>query len=242
MNCEQARDLIDAYIDGELDLAHGAELDRHARSCTTCHRERDARLALREALRSDALRFSAPPSLARRVSRSGVPQLPWRILGPVMGLAAAAVVALVMVPQLLAPRDERSLARELTSAHVRSLQADHLFDVASSDRHTVKPWFGGKLDFAPPVQDWSAQGFELVGGRMDYIGGRAVAALVYRHQKHMINVFVWPESGADESSWIEVIDGFNVVRWRRGGMACRAVSDLSADELAKLAELTSAGP
>jgi anti-sigma factor RsiW len=125
---------------------------------------------------------------------------------------------------------------------VRSLQADHLFDVASSHRHTVKPWFEGKLDFAPPVRDWSAEGFELLGGRMDYLGGRAVAALVYRHRKHVINVFVWPEPGADESARVEVIDGFNVVQWRREGMACRAVSDLSADELAKLAQLTSAGP
>jgi anti-sigma factor RsiW len=126
-----------------------------------------------------------------------------------------------------------ALAEELASDHVRSLMADHLFDIRSTDQHTVKPWFLGKLDYAPPVTDLAQVGFPLVGGRLDYIDGRPVAALVYQRQKHTINVYVWPSNGGGSAATPETVRGFHVEHWTRDGMTFWAVSDLNAAELAQ---------
>jgi anti-sigma factor RsiW len=134
------------------------------------------------------------------------------------------------------------IASEIVADHVRSLMANHLEDVASEDRHTVKPWFSGKLDYSPPVEDFSAQGFKLSGGRLDYAGGKPVAALVYRHRAHVINVFIWPTSAADHASvdpqWSSD-DGYHLARWARGGMTYWAVSDVDRAALAEFVGLLS---
>jgi anti-sigma factor RsiW len=205
------------------------ELSRLIRDHATRHR---ASPALESAVRTEIALHSAavrPPSAAA----------PWR--WPAWGLAAAgfacgvvlsAVVALVALPA----QDDASLERELTGSHVRALMANHLTDVASSDQHTVKPWFQGKLDYSPPVRDLAAQGFPLLGGRLDYLSGRAVAALVYQRNQHMINVFVWPDSGARQDA-PSVHQGYNVFHWHGDGMQYWAVSDLNPAELQTLGKL-----
>jgi anti-sigma factor RsiW len=159
-------------------------------------------------------------------------------------LAAAASLVLVLVGawQTVAWRGdvaEKGFARQVLDAHLRSLQLTHLTDVASTDQHTVKPWFVGKLDFAPPVADFSAEGFPLVGGRLDVVGGRSVAALVYNRRKHVINLFVWPSEEADAAPRSGVQRGYAWIRWTRGGMSFWAVSDVAASDLEELARLVS---
>ena len=120
---------------------------------------------------------------------------------------------------------------DLISSHVRSLQVDHLSDVVSSDKHTVKPWFNGKLDFSPPVTDLATQGFPLVGGRLDYLDGRTVAVLIYRHNQHPINLYVWPSTDRDAAPQVQGRQGYHLIRWAAGGMVYWVVSDLATNEL-----------
>lgn len=205
------------------------ELSRLIRTHATRHR---ASPSLEAAVRTEIALQSA--SVRRPVSSS-----PWRWpvwgfggVGFACGVIVSAVVTLV-AGQL---NDAGRLESELTNSHIRALMANHLTDIASSDNHTVKPWFQGKLDYSPPVQDLAAQGFPLVGGRLDYLSGRAVAALVYRRHDHFINVFVWPDSGGSPST-PGVHQGYNVLHWRGGGMQYWAVSDVNAAELQILGSL-----
>ena len=194
---------------------------------------------LRERIKGEATYHAAPPGLAARIlatlpedapserSRPGSRWNPWAL-----GSALSAAFALVLGVGLffVLPRADDRLADEVVAGHVRSLMVDHAADVASSDKHTVRPWFAGKLDFSPPVHDLTSQGFALVGGRLDYIDRRPVAALVYRHRQHLINLFVWPATGDASLRRIEG-QGFHVLRWAAGGMNYWAVSDLNVDEL-----------
>jgi anti-sigma factor RsiW len=162
-----------------------------------------------------------------------------------MGIAASmALLAVIIVrlgPWPFKHSQEDLLAQEVLSSHVRSLMASHLTDVPSTDQHTVKPWFDGKLDFAPPVQDLSGQGFPLVGGRLDYLEDRPVAALVYQRRKHFINLFIWPAAQDSEQRTI-VRQGYNILHWTRGGMTYWAVSDVNASELNEFAQILQRGP
>jgi anti-sigma factor RsiW len=204
-------------------------MDRHVAECATCARAYREQLGLRDALRSLAPYYRAPESLRRRigVSRSfTVARYGW--------LGAAAAVAVLGVALWRTPGTGQE--QELVEDHIRSLMAQHLTDVTSTDGHTVKPWFNGKLDFSPVVKDFAAGGFPLTGGRLDYVGGRPVAALVYRRRQHVINVFTWPAAGnAVERSFKR--QGYNVVSWMQGGMAFRVVSDLNPQELGQFAAL-----
>jgi anti-sigma factor RsiW len=189
----------------------------------------------------DALRARIKASVAAQAREQRRPVL-WRWGG--MGAAFATIVLLawnVVLLQLARGTVEDGLAREVASAHVRSLLAEgHLNDVASTDRHTVKPWFQGKLDFAPAVADLAAAGYPLTGGRLDYIGGRPVAALTYRHRLHVVNVFEWPAAGGDEKPVLVDRHGYAMVRWKFRGMEYWAISDAAGSELVKLAQLLSA--
>ena len=161
----------------------------------------------------------------------------WRWLAVAGSLAVAAIIITVLVFIQSGPARDDLLAQEIVSSHVRSLMANHLNDVASSDQHTVKPWFEGKLDFSPPVTDLTARGFPLVGGRLDYIGNRPVAALVYQRRQHFINLFVWPSADESESrSKMGIRQGYNLIHWNRAGMSYWAVSDLNINELQEFAQ------
>ena len=153
-----------------------------------------------------------------------------------MSLALAALIALRFVPSPQHPSPDQLLAQEVLASHVRSLMASHLTDVPSSDQHSVKPWFDGKLDFSPPVEDLSAQGFPLVGGRLDYLADRPVAALVYQRRKHFINLFIWPST---ERSAQEAVmrQGYNLIHWTHAGMTYWAASDLNYRELGEFVRL-----
>ncbi len=193
---------------------------------------------LRERIRHEATYHAAPPHLAARVLAS----LPgesavrgrsrWNPWALVSGLSAAFALVLAAGVYFLVPGPDEKLVDEVLAAHVRSLMVDHAFDVASSDSHTVKPWFAGKLAFAPPVIDLTSQGFALVGGRLDYIDRRPVAALVYRHRQHLINLFILPASNDMRARTLER-QGFHLTGWERAGMRWWAVSDLNAQELAQ---------
>jgi len=248
MNCDDVRRLADAHHDGELDLMRQMDIDEHVGQCQACAAVYESHRALSSALAADPLYLTAPPSLRRRVRstlQGGGAASPWsrvRSLQWVGAGLAAIAVALVAGP-MASRRFQADPTQELVSAHIRSLMASHLTDVASSDRHAVKPWFAGKLDFSPPVVDLSEAGFPLAGGRLDYIGDRPVAALAYRRGEHVINLFVWP-SAADAARRADARSrqGYNVVSWNRDGMNYWAVSDVNAAELRRFASLVAAGP
>ena len=187
----------------------------------------------------DALRERIRASLAAQAGTERKERRPWLWGFGGMGLAVAAASAISWnVAMMQARGGEGELEREIAGAHVRSLMAEnHLNDVVSTDQHTVKPWFQGKLDFAPMVADFAAAGFPLTGGRLDYINGRPVAALTYRVRLHVINVFEWPTSAGDSMPELVTRNGYSLVRWKRGGLEYWAVSDASGAEVMKLASL-----
>jgi anti-sigma factor RsiW len=245
MNCAEIRLLLHADADGELDAANSLELGRHLKSCSACAAEQKSLQALRAALRNGDLNFRAPESLKRDVrqfvrdmdeekrSRKRTDaQWLWKFLA--LGATSFALLAIVLRPAGLSEHD--ALLNEIVAGHVRSLQVEHLTDVATSDQHTVKPWFNGKLDFAPDVKDFAEQGFPLIGGRLDYLQGRAIAALVYRRNKHFINVFVWP-AGKNSPEQIETVRGYVVINRDANGLHYCLVSDLNETELSELAGL-----
>jgi len=253
MNCQEIETLKHAYADRELDLVRTTEIEQHLSGCRACSQAYENIRALGSALRSSDLYFKAPAQLKGRIraaldaehkdaptrQRSNAPMLLWwQWLRWVAPVAATALIAFLVLPALIAPSTDERLAQEATASHVRSLMAAHLTDVASSDQHTVKPWFDGKLDFAPPVKDLAAQGFPLVGGRLDYLQNRPVAALVYERHKHLINLFIWPASRSSNTPEKPAMrQGYNLIHWNQSGMTFWAVSDLNTAELREFVQL-----
>ena len=245
MNCEQAKPLIPLYVDGELDTTQSLEMERHLQQCPACAKEWRALLALQKFVRQEELFFAAPAALRRNLlaelrgeaGRTAERSFwSWKWLAAALSGAATVCLAFLLVLTLRQPSAGDALARELVSSHIRSLMASHALDVVSTDQHTVKPWFDGKLDFAPPVKDLAAQEFPLIGGRLDYIANRPVAALVFQRHKHIINVFIWPHGGNDISpAAISPHQGYNLIHWTQAGMTCWAVSDLNEKELLEFA-------
>jgi anti-sigma factor RsiW len=297
LNCEEVKELIDGYADGELDLVGSLKVERHLQTCPDCLRAHQNLHSLRSAMRNEALYHRAPADLrksiasairtqaesspgpvaaslrvvpaasrvaasgvaASRVAASGVPSgeglepgkprqttrvTAWRWLAVAASVALAAVTTLTVLQRRHAVTSEDLIAQEAVSNHVRSLmQPNHTLDVPSSDQHAVKPWFNGKLDFSPVVENLAGQGFPLIGGRLDYLGGRSVAALVYQRRQHYINLFIWPSDGAQETAeGSRRLQGYNLVHWNGAGMEYWAVSDLNEGELRQFAGLVRKPP
>ena len=252
MSCDDAHMLLDAYADGELDLVRSVEIEKHMEGCQACSRAVENLRALGSAMRSGGLYYEAPASLGPRLEkamqRAGRSESrPKRFGWQLIALAASLLLAVYFVARLSpgTVRDASSnlVAQEALDSHLRSLMPGHLTDVQSTDQHTVKPWFNGKLDYSPPVTDFARQGFPLTGGRLDSLTGRAVAVLVYQRRQHLINVYVWPAPGsADAGAGESVRQGYNMIRWTRAGMNWWVVSDLNSGELNGFANLLRAAP
>jgi anti-sigma factor RsiW len=241
--------MLDAYADGELDLVRHIELEAHLKACPACLRRSEAITARRARIRDSLPRFPASRQLREKIHASlraeahgAARQRPLRIpfarrpwnLG---GLAASVTVALLAGFSWGSHHARAtSLADEAIAEHMRSLQGNHLLDVISTDRHTVRPWFAGKLDFSPPVVDLADMGFPLAGGRLDQIDGRTAAALVFRRRLHAINVFVWPSREVISPPHSASESGFNAQGWTQGGLNFLAVSEIPAADLKQFAD------
>ena len=264
MNCEEMRRLTHAFLDRELDLVRSMEIETHLESCAGCLLMFQKQQSLRSLVRGSAPYYKAPDSLEHRIRaglhesrdasakpeagtvRTSHPRPTRWSRFPTWAAAAAAFAAVVLTiiflaPTWFRPSHQDLLAEEVVSSHIRSLMPNHLTDVVSSDQHTVKPWFDGRLDFSPSVVDLAQEGFPLAGGRLDYVGGRPVAALVYQRRKHLINIFTWPDSASSSDAGAPVKaparQGYNVYHWTKSGMVYWAVSDLNSEELKDFARL-----
>ncbi len=241
--------MVQALADGELDAIHAAEVEAQIASCPHCAAQHDRILALRAALRGEGVRQGAPRGLQRRlamsIGRVADPVVvlppppdrfmpprrprPWAWMSGGAGVALAACAVLALSVGQIGKRN--ALTDDLVASHVRSMQVAHLTDIPTSDQHVVKPWFDGKLDFSPAVVELKPQGFPLVGGRLDYVNGRAVAAIVYQRGRHTINLFVWPAPDGDAGAPYQERKGYNLRHWWADGMTYWAVSDVNPVDL-----------
>lgn len=238
--CPDKEPMLHALLDGELDAANASALEAHLKTCPGCAQRLESLKTLHDRL-AETPREEAPAALRQRVEgmidaegrkaarTARRPARPGLLAGWIAAAAMTAVAAsLVVTPLALGP----SLPQQLADSHVRSLQANHLVDIPTSDRHVVRPWFNGKIDFAPPAPDLVVEGFPLVGGRLDYADGRTIAALVYRRHAHVINLFVLPERGGLQLPRLGPSPGgYAMLHWTDKGLSYWAVSDVEADEL-----------
>ncbi len=239
MTCIEAEPLLNAYLDGELDAPSSVNIERHLADCRACQAQYGTLERLRDEIAAADLRYEPGPELERRIKAAFTPASAprrraawWAPSLAAAAMAAAVLIALIVPARMSGPTAER----EILDSHLRSLMANHLVDVPSSDRHTVKPWFQGKTSFSPPALDLTAQGFNLVGGRLEIVGGRPAAAVVYKRRDHVINLFIF--EGGDSAAGLsqQEVDGYHLVRWTGGGLSYCAVSDLNAAELRAFAE------
>jgi len=241
--------MLHGFVDNELDAAHSLQIERHIATCPHCAQQLESLKTLKQRIAQPGVHWRTPDHVRAQVLAAIAQEAaqPARVSAPRGFSALEFVRKWLFVPSLAAlaaslflvigPMNDRStVSDEVVASHVRSLLVDHLTDVATSDQHTVKPWFNGKIDFAPPVVDLVREGFPLAGGRVDYIGGRVVAALVYKRQSHVINLFVWPAQSDAAAATVRTAssrDGYNLENWQAGGLNFWAVSDGNADDLAR---------
>lgn len=247
MRCDDMQELISPYLDGELGLLTSVEIERHLQDCAVCAHECENQRALSGALRNADLYFKLPARLSERVQSAAhreargqtrAPRFAWRWLSVAGAAAVLLIVGALTIRSIATRTADDALTQEVIAGHVRSLMASHLTDVPSSDQHTVKPWFNGKLDFSPVVKDLADEGFPLIGGRLDYLNNQPVAAIVYQRRQHFINVFVWPLTaghGDDNGQWSR--QGYNLLHWSQAGMTYWAASDLNRAELQQFVDL-----
>lgn len=248
MVCSESEQLLMADVDGELDAADAARLRAHLAACDACRTAHAALTGLHKAIKRQATAYVAPShfrqllaaSLPRAQARRKFAAWPWVWINFGAAVAFSSAFAVMLALHVSVPSASDLLEQEIVNDHFRSLMAEHLTDVASSDKHTVKPWFSGKLDFSPPVFDLAQQDFPLIGGRLDYLAGRTVAALAYRHRKHVINLFVWPEQAgivANKPLHLSTRQGYQLASWSENGFHYEAVSDMDVQELGEFRRL-----
>jgi anti-sigma factor RsiW len=246
MSCDRADTVLHGYFDNELDAAGAAEFERHLGQCCECADALESLKSLRSSMNRAQLYEKTPVSFRKKVLAELSPtrpvsvfsaRTPWRWLALAAALLLFAYAGWQFVSVRRGDNQETVLAAEAVDAHLRSLQPGHLTDIISTDQHTVKPWFDGKLDFAPPVRDFADQGFPLQGGRLDIVHGRATAALVYGRRKHLVSVFIWPTSEPDASPRAGSRQGYQWIDSRKGGMEFFVVSDTAPSDLEQLQHL-----
>lgn len=244
MNCALDHHLIEGYLDGELGFERTLEVEAHLLSCQTCSLEVQTWKDIRGVLQGPEFYHRATPALEEKVRATAPklsarePRISWFSRWVWAGGGAAVATAALLIAFFAAPPFNGSNDQELMASHVRSLMANHLLDVVSTDQHTVKPWFDGKLDFAPPVGDFQNEGYPLAGGRLDYLNRRTVAVLIYHRALHVINLYIWPAK--DKNSSVvdaRTVQGYNELSWKKNGFEFRAVSDLNIAELRDFAGL-----
>ena len=268
MNCEDATKLMDGYLDSELDPITSQKIEQHLRECPKCDQAYKIHGSLIRVIGNATPYYKAPAELREQIQSSlrdavgakdkggsgqpgqlSVPrpqgqrrpllsQVPWNWLALAAAIMLGALITAVLLPRMRPPNAVQFLATQLIASHVRSLMANHLMDVPSSDQHTVKPWLDAKLDFAAPVADLSSQGFPLIGGRLDYLNNHSVAALVYQKRKHFINLFIWPTTPEDSTARTMVErEGYHLVHWSDGDFTYWAVSDVNPSDLQNFKQL-----
>lgn len=254
MSCEETKNHLHAYLDGELDFVRSLEFEEHLKGCAQCSLARQEYQSLRAAVAEPSLYFQAPRGLERHV-RSAVRKAAraetsrpawswtwsWKAPTWLVPFAAAALVTVVTLHVWTQHWTEDQKMQEIVSAHLRSLMVNHLTDVASTDQHTVKPWFEGKLNFSPPVINPAADGFPLIGGRLDYIGDYPTAAMVYQRRKHYINLFISPAKQTATTKEEQLSrHGYNLAHWVQAGMEYWAVSSVNRNDLQQFVRLVRA--
>jgi len=268
MNCEEATKLMDGYLDSELDPITSQKIEQHLRECPKCDQAYKIHGSLIRVIGNATPYYKVPAELREQIQSSlrdavgakdkggsgqpgqlSVPrpqgerrpvlsQVPWNWLALAATIMLGALITAVFLPRMRPPNADQFLATQLIASHVRSLMANHLMDVPSSDQHTVKPWLDAKLDFAAPVADLSSQGFPLIGGRLDYLNNHSVAALVYQKRKHFVNLFIWPTTPEDSTAQTVVErEGYHLVHWSDGDFTYWAVSDVNPSDLQNFKQL-----
>ena len=268
MNCEEATKLMDGYLDSELDPITSQKIEQHLRECPKCDQAYKIHGSLIRVIGNATPYYKAPAELREQIQSSlrdavgakdkggsgqpgqlSVPRpqgerrpvlshVPWNWLALAAAIMSGALITAVFLPRMRPPNADQFLATQLIASHVRSLMANHLMDVPSSDQHTVKPWLDAKLDFAAPVADLSSQGFPLIGGRLDYLNNHSVAALVYQKRKHFVNLFIWPTTPEDSTAQTMVErEGYHLVHWSDGDFTYWAVSDVNPSDLQNFKQL-----
>jgi anti-sigma factor RsiW len=253
MECDRAAGLLSPLLDNALGPWTRFRLTRHLAHCADCAGKLEELRAMQSAIRDKLVYHRAPPGLAARIGASLPREAPlppsrawfrlprWQLAGSGLAGALAGAALTFMLALNLQPAVQDAVTDAAIASHVRSLMADHLTDVLTSDQHTVKPWLSARLDVSPEVRDFAARGFPLVGGRLDYIDGHPAAAVVYRRAKHVINLFAWAAPGQPDAAFHEATkQGFHVITWRQGGIEYVAVSDVEAEQLAEFAHLVAA--